>query len=483
MVPSGAFGKSENFLRRFHHMGAFLVQVAGNGILVGRVLIHLGSFVISALLGGFCLGCSNGVDVISSGNSDVDTDTDTDNEIGSCNPVTHETDKGMIGSVGTAEWAAKLSSADVGMSVLAYWKYGKQTTLTITFDDSTQGQTHYVLPKLKELGIIGTFFVNPGTSTFATDSAIWHAAYATYGQEIANHTSEHEGGDTEPAAQRAVDLASEYIKEHIYGLSPKANKILAFNNGGAAGWHVDTTSEEWNMFIRGNYLFERKHSSGISPGTSFEEMRSHVLSAFQSGGQFETTGGSMHFHGICDEETYPDCDNESVEFPTNNGAVQKVHLYDFFQWLVDPGEFSAQSIWLAGYAEYRKYMVVRSGTTASLEGIEGSGDNTVINVRLGFNMPSPIDVEPVQYTTTYGFTWGDNNEMADSALYICDPITVFTKTPVNWTAARVTQATGESHVYRVDNDEVRYEAFTNSIVRIEHADESEVDIHYVGIDP
>jgi len=411
--------------------------------------------------------------------SDADTDSDTDN---GCNTITYNIDKGMTGSVGTAKWTARLNSADVGESTLAYWKYGKQTTLTVTFDDSTQGQARYAIPELVARGIVGTFFVNPGTGKFTTESATWNAAHADYGQEIANHTWLHEGGGTEPEAQQAVDLAGEYIKEHIYGISPAQNKILAFNKAGGSSWHMGTESEDWNMFVRENHLFERKYSTGIAPGTSFNGMKNIVLTAFD-GGSFATTGGSIHFHGICDEEAYPGCDNESVEFPTNNGAVQKGHLYDFLQWLVDPTEFSANNIWLAGYAEYRKYMVVRSGTTVSLESVTGSGDSTVINVSLAFDMPSPSEIEPVQYTTTYGLTWGDSNEMGDPNLYTCDPITVFTKVPTGWSAAKITQSTGESHIYRVDNDEVRYEAFTDSIVKIEHATASEVDIYYVGIDP
>ncbi len=410
--------------------------------------------------------------------SDDDT---TDIDPGLCNFITHEMDKGMTGSIGTAEWTATLGSADVGESVLAYWKYGKQTTLTVTFDDSTQGQANYAVPALKQSGIVGTFFVNPGGSAFAAESAIWDEAFLTNGQEIANHTWGHDGGENEAESQAAVDLASEYIKEQVYGIPPTEYKILAFNRAGGSNWHLDTDSEDWNMFIRGNYLFERKYSSGMNPGTTSAQMSDFVLSAFQGGGQFETTGGSMHFHGICNEANHPGCDNESVEFPTNNGAVQKGEIENFFQWLVDPLAFPANNIWIAGYAEYRKYMVVRSGTTVSLEGLTGSGDDTVIDVELSFDMPSVQEVEPVQYTTTYGLTWGDGEEMADPALYACEPVTVFTKVPGAWTAARVTLETGESHVYRVNNDEVRYEAFTDSIVNIEYADEADVDIHYVGI--
>jgi hypothetical protein len=379
-------------------------------------------------------------------------------------------------------WSAQLESANIGESTLAYWKYGKQTTLTVTFDDSTEGQAKYVIPKMKALGITGTFFVNPGTNKFATRRATWDAAYSTYGQEIANHTWIHAGGSTETTAENAIDLASEYIKEHIYGLSPTSNKILAFNKSGGSGWHLSTTSEEWNMFIRGNYLFERKSSHGFSPGTTFEQMKNIVLTAFDGGNQ-ATTGGSIHFHGVCDEEVYPGCSNESVEFPTNNGAVQKGQIYNFLEWLVDPVEFPAQNIWLAGYAEYRKYMVTRSGTTVSLESSSGSGDDTVFNVRLSYNMPASSAIQPVQYTVTYGQNWGNSNEMGDPDLYTCEPITVFTKVPSNWTAAKVTQETGESHVYRVHNGEVRYEAFTDSVVKIEYAILNDVDIYYVGMEP
>ncbi len=400
----------------------------------------------------------------------------------SCNTITHEIDKGMTGSRGMPTWSARLDSANIGESTLAYWKYGKQTTLTVTFDDSTEGQAKYAIPKMKELGITGTFFVNPGTQKFDNRRATWDAAYSTYGQEIANHTWTHAGGSTVTAAENSVDLASEYIKEHIYDLSPTSNKILAFNKAGGSVWHLSTTSEEWNMFIRGNYLFERKYSTGIDPGTTFEQMKNIVLYYFD-GGNYTITGGSIHFHGVCDEEVYPGCSNEIVEFTTDNGAVQKGHIHNFFEWLVDPAEFPAQNTWLAGYAEYRKYMVTRSGTSVNLESSSGSGDDTVINVRLSYNMPASSAIQPIQYTVTYGQNWGNSNEMGDPDLYTCEPITVFTKVPDNWTAARVTQETGESHVYRVHNGEVRYEAFTDSVVKVEFAVLDDVDIYYVGMEP
>jgi hypothetical protein len=429
----------------------------------------------------------NNSDAESDTGSDTDSsvygDTDSERQIHGtgCNSITHEFQKGMTGSLGSPTWYAALGAAGVGESTTAYWKYGKQTTLTVTFDDSTQGQAKYAIPKLKELGIVGTFFVNPGTEKFVTENAIWHTAYTVSGQEIANHTWQHEGGATAAQAEEAVDLAGDYIRKFIYGIDSAEEKILAFNRAGGTDWYIDPTSEDWNMFIRGNYLFERKYSSGVSPGTTYSEMRDLVLAAFQSGGTFETTGGSIHFHGICDDEIYLNCDNESVEFPTNNGAVQKSHFYDFLEWLVDPTGFPATNIWLAGYAEYRKYMVARSGTTVHLDGIDGSGSDIVIHIELNFSMPSVSEIEPVQYTSTYGLTWGNDDEMANPDLYRCEPITVYTKIPEGWPAARVTLETGESHVYRVDNAEVRYEAFPNSTVTIESAQEENIDIPYVGI--
>ena len=398
-----------------------------------------------------------------------------------CNRITAEFDKGLTGSVGMPTWPPRLEGQDVGTSTLAFWKYGKQSVLTVTFDDSTQGQARYAVPALYRHGLVGTFFSNPGTERFLAEQATWDAAYTTHGQEIANHTYLHEGGMTEAEADSAVELASDYIKSHVYGLAPTTHKILAFNRAGGTNWFLDPSSEEWNMFIRAHYLFERKYSTGMPGGATSADMIHFVETAFGPGGNFETTGGSMHFHGVCDEESYPGCDNESVEFPANNAAVQKGELERFLDWLVDPNGFPARTLWLAGYAEYRKYMVVRSGTTVHLDSVTGSGDTAEIHLHLEFDMPAPQDVRPVQYTTAYGLTWGDNNEMGDPVLYRCEPITVFTKVPDSWPAARVILDTAESHVYRVHRGEVRYEAFSDSAVVIRRADENEVDIPYMGL--
>ena len=74
-------------------------------------------------------------------------DSDVVVNYGECNAITSEFEKGITASVGTKTWDARLNSANIGESVLAYWKYGKQSALTVCFDDGTEGQAKYAIPK------------------------------------------------------------------------------------------------------------------------------------------------------------------------------------------------------------------------------------------------------------------------------------------------------------------------------------------------
>lgn len=412
--------------------------------------------------------------------------------------------KKVFGSIGMPSWdPAFPASAAIGTSLIAGWKFGKQSALTISYDDSSIGDGLHGVPAMFERGLIGTWFVNPGTSTFQKMSDVWHRSVTTYNQEIANHTMNHAGGSTEAEALAAINDASLYIKEHIYKIPPQNTKLLSFNKAGGTNWDIPTTGEPWDRRIRENYLIERKYSTGFYKAMPAGEMKMVVKAK-----SYSTNWSSIHFHGICDDlndgkintaygpgyveictctHIPPECDPEPVKgdpdyltqwlawaacrFTSgyNNavavsdcldggiGAVKKSEIIQFYDYLIDQDEIPARNIWIAGFIEAQKYAIERDNATVNLV----SADNS--QIRLNVLLQTISQPAPLNQVSLYD-----------------EDLTIFLKVPSHWTACRVTQ-NGEAHTYIIDNGETRFEITPNNgEILLENDTVAHIDIPYVG---
>ncbi len=413
--------------------------------------------------------------------------------------------KKIFGSKGMPDWEPVFTPAtSIGTSEISRWKYGKQSALTISFDDSAIGNALHGVPEMGARGIVGTWFVNPGNSSFQKMSSVWHQAAVEYGQEVANHTMRHSGGATELEALAAINDASEYIKEHIYHVLTNSKKILGFNKAGGTNWDIPTTGDAWEQRMRENYLVERKYSTGFYKAMPFEEMRMVVKSK-----SYRTNWNGIHLHGICDDDNNgrnnplygpsyvevctcthippegcgaepdpadPDYQNKWLEWASCRfssgysksvgvadckdgglGAVKKTELFRFFDYLVDPDEIAAQKIWIAGFAEAKKYEIEKNNSVVSV--IEAGATK----IRLNLTMSTVAMAAPL-----------DQVELYDGEL------TLFTKVPATWSACRVSQ-NGQSYTYRISNGETRFEVFPNGgEIVLENDEVANINIPYVG---
>jgi len=411
----------------------------------------------------------------------------------------------LSGSGGMPSWEPVFATdTAIGTSELAHWKFGKQSATTITFDDSAIGNALHGVPQMAARGLVGTWFVNPGTSKFLKMTSVWHRAVTDFGQEIANHTMNHAGGATEVEALAAINDASNYIKEHIYNVPIETPKILAFNRAGGTNWDIPIPGDAWEQRMKDHYLIERKYSTGFYKAMPFEEMKIAIKA-----NTFQTNLQSIHFHGICDDQNNgnpnpaywssyietctcthlppedcgtepqpndPDYQNEyqawaSCRFRSaynkssavsdckdgGTGAVKKTELLKFFDYLIDPDELIAQKMWLAGYAEARKYEVERdNGVITVLTANESQ-------IRIDLTIPTIAVSAPMNQVDLYD-----------------GELTVYTKVPASWTACKVTQ-NGQSHTYLIAHDETRFELSPNlGEAVLENDTVSHIDIPYVG---
>lgn len=54
--------------------------------------------------------------------------------------------------------------AAVGDTIVARWKHNTRGTFTMSFDDSMETHASIAMPAVIERGLVGTWFINPGTS-------------------------------------------------------------------------------------------------------------------------------------------------------------------------------------------------------------------------------------------------------------------------------------------------------------------------------
>ena len=110
-----------------------------------------------------------------------------------------------------------------------------------------------------------------------------------------------------------------------------------------------------------------------------------------------------------------DCSDAGV------GAVSREEIHGFYDWLADPSEYPAQKLWIAGYAEYRKYEAERR--TARRLGLPSVVDASASSITLA------LELTQILKTSDDVYVYVEDNAPAQSGpIYLYDePLTLYTK--------------------------------------------------------
>ena len=139
---------------------------------------------------------------------------------------------------------------------IARWYDNKAAAVSLRFDDSHPSHIKLAVPVLSHYGMVGTFLINPGNSSYQKHKEEWEKAAVEDGHELGNHTMHHRGAKDDQEAEYEIGECSKYI----WSLQPKESKILAFRSGGGTTW---TIHKPWSYYREKWHLISAPNSASV----------------------------------------------------------------------------------------------------------------------------------------------------------------------------------------------------------------------------
>jgi peptidoglycan/xylan/chitin deacetylase (PgdA/CDA1 family) len=308
-----------------------------------------------------------------------------------------------------------------GDTRIAYWKDDKAAAFSLNFDDSMPSHVENAVPLLKQRGLTGTFFVNPGKSRHQDNEEFWQNLLDE-GQEMAPHTMNHNGVSSYEEAVYEIGESAKYVWD-VYGV-PHFSEMHAYASGGGVTWSGLT--REQRLEIDNSFLMINRyhwdvnsdpphwHSDRLPRSKGGNTSASALISLFDdavSQGIWE----AILFHGV-------------------GGGWISIDLDEFIT-LVDYLETKKNSVWIGPWINVYKYDMERF--SAQVEVLKSTSN--IIKLRLNSDVAAS------------GFITHDVN------LYN-EPLTLITQVP--WTNVTVTQGSS-SNTYTAINGEEMYDVLPN----------------------
>jgi hypothetical protein len=279
------------------------------------------------------------------------------------------------------------ANAAPGDTIVAKWKYNTAGAFTMSFDDSMETQARIAMPAVIERGLVGTWFINPGTSRYQTYLQVWEVDGPKGGQEYANHTWQHIGARTYQEADYQIGKCARYIWNLRGGA---ASKLLAFSQGGGTTWNI--TDMEMETLMQKYHCIRR--SSDMSARTDLGVDVDNLIGKAHEAVN-EKSWIAIHFHGIGGEW-----------LPIDTPAF--VGLLDYLAGNKD-------KLWSAGWGAAFQYAKERDH--ANVEVLERSA--TRIRIRLITGLYRELYAEPLTLLTEAPDSWSAATVMQDGRLQIC----------------------------------------------------------------
>jgi hypothetical protein len=305
--------------------------------------------------------------------------------------------------------AAGISAADkVGATQVAKWKDDRKAAFILMFDDSMPSHVKNVVPELKGRGMIGTFYVNPGSGHWQAMKDKWEKELPSLGMVYGNHTFTHKGAKDIPNAEEEFGKCN----DAIMAIFPKLKKptLISFGRPGVKPEDWKITDAQLKELLAKHNLIMRPNVNGrfgaIHLKTA-EEMLAIVDKTIASGG-----ADCVAFHGVGGEWL-------SVTLP-------------LFVTFINGLNEKKEQLWITDHISIHKYETER----ASAEAHVTAANDKQIQVKLVCK--------------------------ADSQLYD-EPLTLMTQTPASWKKVQVVQGTSKTTA-AVANGVVKYDVLPNSEV-------------------
>jgi peptidoglycan/xylan/chitin deacetylase (PgdA/CDA1 family) len=306
-----------------------------------------------------------------------------------------------------------------GDTRIAYWKDDKAAAFSLNFDDSMPSHVDNAIPLLKERGLTGTFFVNPGKSRHQDNEEFWQNLL-NEGQEMAPHTMNHDGASSYDEAVYEIGESAKYVWD-VYGV-PHYSELHAYASGGGVTWSA--LSREERLEIDDSFLMINRYHFDISTPHWHSDRLPRSL-----GGNTSASSLISFFDSEVAQGKW-----EAILFHGVGGGWISIDLDEFISF-VDYLETKKNSVWIGPWINVYKYDMERF--SAQVEVLKSTSN--IIKLRLSSDVVAS------------GCVTNDVN------LYN-EPLTLITQVP--WTNVIVTQGSS-SKSYTAINGVVMYDAFPN----------------------
>lgn len=292
-----------------------------------------------------------------------------------------------------------------GETAVLKWKDGKKAVFLMGFDDGCESHIKTAIPLLHQHGMVGTFYLNQGTSYFRNVAEVWNKTMpADPAVVYGNHTFTHVGATN--AAQLDVELSRS--AEAIQACYPKRKQpcLVSFARPGGVPWTV--SDEEKKAALAKYHLIERPpfFSYPFHVKTT-DEVVGLVDKAIAKGDM-----GHLDFHGV--------------------GGDWLVTPTDVFTALLDKLAACKDQVWVTDHITYHKYLAERDSAQVKVL----QADKEQIRIQLSSQLAQ---------------------ELYDTAL------TLETRVPLEWKTCQVEQGTKQSE-HPVVNGVVRYDGVPGAAV-------------------
>lgn len=297
---------------------------------------------------------------------------------------------------------------------LAKWKDDKKAVVTLQFDDSTPGQATLGVPALNKRRIIGTWYVNPGGTSFNKYLDYWENIAPSGNQELANHTMTHTGASTYDEVVYEVGEASKII----WRIRKQENfaSLIAFNRGGGTSWNetdLANVLEEYKNIDRQSYVGIPVKALSVPSGSDANKMF-ELIPQYMN----DSIIIRIHFHGIAAENGSPPMD-------WGNAAVWIKEFETFLDKLVAVKD----DVWVGGYIAVYKY--IKELQTATVSIAQYSDD------RYSIELTSEMDTK-----------------------YYNEPLTVLVYLPQEWKSCLISH-NGSEKEYAIQDGVLMFDAIPN----------------------
>lgn len=289
-----------------------------------------------------------------------------------------------------------------GQTRVARWKDDKKASFLLMFDDSVPSHVRNAVPELKKRGLVGTFYINPGTGHYKAFKDAWEKEIPAAGMAYGNHTMTHAGA-------RDVNHFDEQLRgcnEAILRIfpDPKGPRLLSYGRPGVKKEDWRITGAEEKQLLEKHRLIERpdigRRLAGINLKTADDLLK--VVDKALAEGSLEL----VLFHGV-------------------GGDWLSMPLPDFVA-LLDALAEKKDRIWVTDALSAHKYETERASAETK---VAEAGEK---KIRLTLSCAS------------------------DPALYDL-PLTLVTRVPAAWRRCQVTQGQDKTAVAAAEGS-IRYSA-------------------------